>query len=144
MSMNIRAWEEKDISRIEEIERACFRDPWTRTDLEGVVKFSCYQSFLAEEGGQVCGYGCMIALFETAEIANVAVDLPFRKRGIGRKILLAMHEKAKELGASEALLEVRKSNAAAIALYESEGYIPYGIREKYYGDEDAVLMRKEL
>ena len=142
--MNIRAWEEKDISRIEEIERACFRDPWTRTDLEGVVKFSCYQSFLAEEGGQVCGYGCMIALFETAEIANVAVDLPFRKRGIGRKILLAMHEKAKELGASEALLEVRKSNAAAIALYESEGYIPYGIREKYYGDEDAVLMRKEL
>ena len=142
--MNIRAWEEKDISRIEEIERACFRDPWTRTDLEGVVKFSCYQSFLAEEGGQVCGYGCMIALFETAEIANVAVDIPFRKRGIGRKILLAMHEKAKELGASEALLEVRKSNAAAIALYASEGYIPYGIREKYYGDEDAVLMRKEL
>lgn len=142
--MHIRAWEEKDISRIEEIERACFRDPWTRTDLEGVVKFSCYQSFLAEEGGQVCGYGCMIALFETAEIANVAVDIPFRKRGIGRKILLAMHEKAKELGASEALLEVRKSNAAAIALYESEGYIPYGIREKYYGDEDAVLMRKEL
>ena len=142
--MNIRAWEEKDISRIEEIERACFSDPWTRTDLEGVVKFSCYQSFLAEEGGQVCGYGCMIALFETAEIANVAVDIPFRKRGIGRKILLAMHEKAKQLGASEALLEVRKSNAAAIALYESEGYIPYGIREKYYGDEDAVLMRKEL
>ena len=142
--MNMRAWEEKDISRIEEIERACFRDPWTRTDLEGVVKFSCYQSFLAEEGGQVCGYGCMIALFETAEIANVAVDIPFRKRGIGRKILLAMHEKAKQLGASEALLEVRKSNAAAIALYESEGYIAYGIREKYYGDEDAVLMRKEL
>ena len=141
--MNIRAWEEKDISRIEEIERACFRDPWTRTDLEGVVKFSCYQSFLAEEGGQVCGYGCMIALFETAEIANVAVDIPFRKRGIGRKILLAMHEKAKELGASEALLEVRKSNAAAIALYEKNGYERYGVRAHYYPDgENAILMKK--
>lgn len=142
--MIIRTWEEKDLDRIEEMERACFSDPWKRTDLEGVIKFPFYQSFLAEEGGQVCGYGCMIALFETAEIANIAVDIPFRKRGIGREILQAMHAKAKALGASEALLEVRKSNVAAIALYESMGYSRYGIRENYYGDEDAVLMRKEL
>ena len=61
-----------DISRIEEIERACFRDPWTRTDLEGVVKFSCYQSFLAEEGGQVCGYCCLSGVFDEAEVLNIA------------------------------------------------------------------------
>lgn len=142
--MIIRAWKEKDVAVIAEMEKRCFADPWKIEDLLGVVKFPFYRSFLAEEGGQVCGYGCMIVLFETAEIANIAVDIPFRKRGVGRKILHAMQEKAKELGASEALLEVRKSNAAAISLYESEGYVSYGVRENYYGNEDAVLMRKEL
>lgn len=142
--MQLRAWEEKDLKTIEEIERRCFSDPWKAADIAGVLKYPVYRSFLMEEGGQVCGYCCMIVLFETAEIANVAVDLPYRRRGIGKKMMEAMHEAAKNAGAEEALLEVRMHNASAIALYESLGYVRYGVREKYYGDEDAVLMKKAL
>lgn len=144
MTMIIRAWEEKDIDTIAEMELRCFSDPWKKSDLANVVKFPFYQSFLAEEGGQVCGYGCMIVMFETAEVANIAVDIPCRGRGIGGRILSKMHETAKAQGAEESLLEVRVSNQAAIALYEKYGYERYGIRENYYGDEDALLMRKVL
>ena len=142
--MQIRAWEEKDLTKIEEIERRCFADPWKTADFIGVLQYPVYRSFLAEEGGQVCGYGCMIVLFETAEIANIAVDIPYRRQGIGREILNAMHEAAKNAGAEEALLEVRMHNTSAISLYESLGYARYGVREKYYGDEDALLMKKKL
>lgn len=142
--MQIRAWEEKDLTKIEEIERRCFTDPWKTADFIGVLQYPVYRSFLAEEGGQVCGYGCMIVLFETAEIANIAVDIPYRRQGIGREILNVMHEAAKNAGAEEALLEVRMHNTSTISLYESLGYARYGVREKYYGDEDALLMKKKL
>lgn len=144
MSMTIRAWEEKDIDTIVEMERRSFSDPWTKQNLSDVLRFPFYRSFLAEEGGQVCGYGCLVVMFETAEVANIAVDGPFRKKGVGQAILTAMHETASSLGAEQCLLEVRVSNDAAIGLYEKNGYIRYGVRENYYGNEDALLMRKVL
>ena len=53
MSMTLRLWEEKDIPQIVNIEARVFPDPWSRTDLENVLKYSFYRGFLVEEGGQV-------------------------------------------------------------------------------------------
>lgn len=143
--MLVRSWTETDIPILDKMEQRCFSDPWSKEDLHNVLKYPIYQSFLAEDEGQVCGYGCLIQLFETAEVGNIAVDIPFRNKGIGALLLNAMHKKAKELGATECLLEVRVSNAPAIRLYEKYGYERYGMRAKYYADgEDAVLMRKSL
>ena len=142
--MIMRAWTKKDIDQIARIEAFSFRDPWTRENLLDVLKYPYYHSFLAEEGGQVCGYGCMIVMFENAEIANIAVASPYRGRGLGRAILERMHYTAKSLGAQRCILEVRVSNYTAIQLYEKCGYTAYGIRERYYGNEDALLMQKEL
>ena len=143
--MVLRAWEEKDLQSLCEMEARCFADPWTKAMLADCLKYPIYHTVLAEEGGQVCGYGCLIAVFEDAEIANIAVDIPFRGQGIGAKLLLAMHEKAKALGARQSLLEVRVSNAPAIALYEKFGYERYGVRKNYYADgEDAFVMKTNL
>ncbi len=142
--MIIRAWTKSDIDAIAMIERFSFSDPWTRENLLDVLRFPHYQSFLAEEGGQVLGYGCLTVVFEYAEVANIAVATPYRGRGVGNALLQAMHHRAKSLGAQQCLLEVRVSNASAIALYEKNGYERYGIRERYYGNEDALLMRKML
>ena len=141
----IRAWEEKDLQTLSEMESRCFTDPWTKGMLADCLKYPIYHTFLEEEGGQVCGYGCLIVVCEDAEIANIAVDIPFRGKGIGEKLLLAMHEKAKALGAVQSLLEVRVSNAPAIGLYEKFGYTRYGVRKNYYADgEDAFVMQKTL
>ena len=142
--MIMRSWTKKDIDQIARIEAFSFRDPWTKGNLLDVLKYPYYHSFLAEEGGQVCGYGCMIVMFENAEIANIAVASPYRGRGLGRAILERMHYTAKSLGAERCILEVRVSNETAIRLYEKCGYTAYGIRERYYGNEDALLMQKVL
>ncbi len=127
------------------MEERCFSDPWSKEMLSDCLRYPHYHTFLAEEGGQVCGYGILIALFEDGEVANIAVDAPYRGRGIGRALMQAMHQRAKSLGGVRALLEVRESNAPAIALYESLGYCAYGKRKNYYGDgENAILMEAIL
>ena len=143
--MIIRAWEEKDIPAIADIENESFADPWTEGMLSDTLRFPVYHTFLAEEGGQVCGYGCLILLFEDAELANIAVSPTHRGQGVGKLLMEKMHDYAKTFGAERMLLEVRVSNQSAIGLYEKYGYEKYGLRENYYADgEDAYLMQKSL
>ena len=72
--MIVRAWEEKDIAAIADIENKSFADPWTEGMLLDTLRFPVYHTFLAEDGGQVCGYGCLILLFEDAELAKKLDD----------------------------------------------------------------------
>ena len=143
--MIIRAWEEKDIPALAEIENKSFADPWTEGMLKDCLRYPIYHTFLAEEGGQVCGYCCLILLFEDAELANIAVAPSHRGQGVGKMLMEKMHDYAKTFGAERMLLEVRVSNQSAIGLYEKYGYEKYGLRENYYADgEDAYLMQKSL
>lgn len=143
--MTVHAWTEKDVKEIARLEAECFSDPWTEGMLADTLRFPIYHTFLVEEGGQVCGYGCIILLFEDAELANIAVAPTHRGQGIGKRILEEMHAYARARGAERMLLEVRVSNRNAIGLYEKYGYERYGLREHYYADgEDAYLMQKKL
>ena len=85
--MMVRAWEEKDVAAIVEIEKQSFSDPWTEEMLKDTLRFPVYHTFLVEEGGQVCGYGCIIVLFEDAELANIAVAPTFRGQGVGKALM---------------------------------------------------------
>ena len=143
--MIIREWTKEDIPTIAEMEQRCFRDAWTEEMLSDTLRYPIYNCFLAEEGGQVCGYCCLIVVCEDAEVGNIAVDAPFRGRGIAKALMEAMHERAKEKGATQSFLEVRVSNENAIALYKKLGYEGYGIRARYYEDgEDALVMKRAL
>ena len=143
--MIIRQWTKEDIGVIAEMERRCFQDAWTEEMLSDTLRYPIYNCFLAEEEGQVCGYCCLIVVCEDAEVGNIAVDTPFRGRGVGKALMEAMHQCAKEKGATQAFLEVRVSNENAIALYKKFGYESYGIRARYYEDgEDAMVMKRAL
>ena len=144
--MILRAWRETDIDEIAKMEGRCFFDPWTKDMLLDVLKYPLYSSFLVEDEGKICGYACLIGIpFAEATVANIAVDTPFRGKGIGQMLMDAMHARAKEINAEECFLEVRVSNIAAIALYKKYGYETYGVRAKYYPDgEDAYVMKKQL
>lgn len=143
--MQVRSWEQKDITKLAEMERRCFSDPWTEQMLADTLKLPVYHGFLVEEQGEILGYASMIVVCEDAEVGNIAVDLPFRGRGLSKVLMDAMHERAKSLGATQCFLEVRVSNAVAISLYQKYGYEKYGVRAKYYADgEDAFVMKKSL
>ncbi|MBQ3020036.1 MAG: ribosomal protein S18-alanine N-acetyltransferase [Clostridia bacterium] len=139
----IRAWEEKDLPKIAELERECFSDPWNEQALFSSFTLPFSHCFLIEDKGQVCGYCILSVLFEDAEVLNIAVSKEYRKKGYGGLLMENMLERARALGATQCFLEVRESNAAAIALYTKYGFLQYGIRKNYYEDgENALTMKK--
>ena len=73
---------------------------------------------------------------------NVAVSPDFRRKGIGRQLIQALTERAQQAQLAFVTLEVRASNAPAIALYTAAGYGLVGRRKNFYRDptEDAILM----
>ena len=141
--MILRAIEEKDIEVLTEAEKRCFKDPWTKEMFSALLKLPFQYGFIAEEGGQVCGYCVLSVLFEDAEVLNIAVAPAYRKKGYGKLLMETMLERARSLDALQCFLEVRESNTPAIRLYESYGFAQYGVRKRYYEDgENALVMKK--
>ncbi|MFB0534808.1 MAG: ribosomal protein S18-alanine N-acetyltransferase [Anaerolineae bacterium] len=90
----------------------------------------------------ILGYGGFWLMAGEAHISTIAVRPDWRRRGIGELLLVAMLERAVELGADLATLEVRISNVAAQGLYQKYGFAKVGLRPRYYSDrgEDALIM----
>lgn len=91
-------------------------------------------------GDPIVGFGGMMIIGEEAHITNLLVSATHRRRGIGKSLLAALVEAAIAAGARHMTLEVRSSNLAARRLYASVGLAPVGVRPKYYGDDDALIM----
>ena len=136
----------EDTEAIEAIEQACFSDPWSRAGIEAQLSNKYGMSVVAALDGKPIGYVMGIALYETCEIVNVAVDPDFRRQGAARLMMSGFLDACRGKDVRQVLLEVRESNMAAIGLYESFGFRAYGKRKDYYENpaEDAVLMVVEL
>ena len=134
---------EEQLEQIEEIEKACFSLPWTIEQLKSQLKDSQHE-FIAslDDEGRVLGYVGMMYVLDEGYISNVAVDPEARRQGIGRDLIKELMARAAALDLAFVTLEVRCSNAAAIALYEKQGFLPVGKRKNYYAfpREDAILM----
>ncbi len=76
---------------------------------------------------------------------NLAVLQEFRRKGIGRQLILALLDKLKQCGSHCLTLDVRVSNAPAQKLYKELGFVQIGQRPKYYANpkEDALILRKD-
>ena len=100
---------------------------------------------VAEEDGSVAGYiGSQTVMGET-DMMNIAVHPDFRRRGIAEMLVKALVEELKKMESHCLTLEVRASNAPAIALYEKLDFSQIGRRKNYYRNprEDALILRKE-
>ena len=105
---------------------------------------SFYVVAVAVLGEEVVGFAGMQQVLDEGYITNIAVAESCRRKGLGRAMLSALIDHCRESGASFLTLEVRQSNAPAIALYESMGFLPEGRRKNFYRQptEDAILMTK--
>lgn len=142
--MNIVVMQERHLAALAEIERACFRAPWSENMLREELGKGIF--LVAEQDGRTAGYvGCQTVLDE-GYITNVAVSPDFRRQGIARALIAELTAKAEENKLAFVTLEVRESNAPAIALYTGAGFAPVGKRNNFYSNptENAVLMTISL
>ena len=134
---------EADLPEILSLAKAAFPDPWTEQQFRQTMCCCYSRIWCARAAGEFCGYVAVSLAGDAVNLDDIAVAPAFRRQGIGRQLLDWAHRQFPE---NEFWLEVRESNAATIALYESAGYRQVGFRKRYYHDpeEGAVLMTREV
>lgn len=144
--MILRGWKYEDILRISELEKECFGDEaWNYRMLASSFGTESFVGILADDGGDIAGYGGITIAADSADIGNVAVAEAYRRGGVGTSLLNGLCEEAKRRGADRVFLEVRVSNSAALRLYLKNGFKGVYARTRYYPDgEDCLVMAKEL
>lgn len=144
--LRLRTMTHADLPSVMVIERKNYQFPWEEDIFADCFKAG-YSCWVCELQDKVLGYSLLSIAVGEAHILNISVDPAEQKQGVGRKMLEHLIEVAR--GRAETVfLEVRLTNAAAIALYEGMGFNEIGIRKGYYpaenGREDAIMLALEL
>jgi [ribosomal protein S18]-alanine N-acetyltransferase len=143
----IRPMAESDVSDVIAVERASYQFPWSEGIFRDCLRVG-YVCRVVTVGDQVIGYGVMSVGAGEAHILNLCIGDPYRCRGVGKRLLASLVERGTAAGMSEAFLEVRPSNTAAIRLYLAVGFEQVGMRRGYYqavgGREDAAVLKLAL
>ena len=135
-----------DLDAIDAIERLSFRQPWPRETFAGELGREWARVDLATAHGRVIGF-CNYWLVTTElHVLAIATHPDERGRGVATALLRHVLDAAIATGCALATLEVRRSNVAAIALYERAGFKTVHVRARYYQDdnEDALVMLRGL
>jgi [ribosomal protein S18]-alanine N-acetyltransferase len=148
MAIELRRLAVRDLDTIEEIERASYPTPWSRSMFAGeLAKPSsvCLGAFDGETGGALVGYAIVSRYVDAWHVMNIAVAPAHRRRGIAAALLDRLFDLTSGDARRGYTLEVRVSNEGAIKLYENLGFRPRGIRRGYYTDnrEDALIMWRD-
>lgn len=124
------------------IDDASFVRPWTRAMFESAFESAVTRVFVLRRAGQPVAYCSAWLLPGELHINNLAVLPEHRRQGLARRLLDAVLAAAEAEGASTATLEVRRSNRAALSLYESLDFRTTAVRPDYYRDpvEDALIL----
>lgn len=145
--VRIRPMSYEDLSHVSDIERRSYDFPWSHGVFRDCL-LAGYQCIVLERDGEVSGYGILSVAAGEAHILNLCVKPEFRSHGYGEQLLDEMLFRARTSSVREIFLEVRPSNANALALYKKKGFYQVANRPAYYqahdGREDAAVLAKKL
>ena len=133
------------VAQVAELEKLCFSDPWSENSVASELKNPLSLWLVALDDATVAGYVGSQSVQGEADMMNVAVHPDYRRKGIARQLVTELVAALAKKGVHSLALEVRASNAPAIALYEQLGFQQVGRRPNYYRNpkEDALILRKE-
>lgn len=133
------------VPQVAALEKECFIDPWSQRSVASELDNPLALWLVWEEDGQVLGYVGSQTVLDETDMMNVAVSAQARRRGIAQALVEELVLRLKQRGSRCLTLEVRASNAPAIALYEKLGFWQVGRRPNYYSHpkEDGLILRKE-
>ena len=146
------------INKVCAIEKECFTDPWKKEIFLELLGYPYAVNIAAAEiktgigaektkkTEEIAGYCIFYHIWDECQIMNIAVKKSMQNKKIATKLLSAVLEYAETENIAKIILEVRRSNAKAIALYKKFGFEIDGVRENYYKrpKEDALLMSLQV
>jgi len=136
-----------DLDAVSEIEGRAFPFPWPRQAFaqELINEWSRFE-LVCDGDGAIAGYLVYWVVEDELHVLNIAVDPGRHRGGIGRELMWHIEAVCRDRDVNYITLEVRVSNAAAIALYGSLGFETIHQRKRYYvnNGEDALVMAKVL
>lgn len=137
--------ENHHVMQVAALEKQCFSDPWSENSVASELNNPLSLWLVAVDDGNVAGYVGSQTVMDETDVMNIAVDERYRRQGIAQMLVEALVERLKKMDSRCLTLEVRISNAPAIALYEKLGFAQIGKRPNYYRNpkEDALILRKE-
>jgi [ribosomal protein S18]-alanine N-acetyltransferase len=147
----IEPMQRRDLREVMPIEQAAYPKPWSRSvfesELQQVASRSRYYVVARERGRRrrLAGYAGLWFVSDPdgdqAHVTNIVVAPGWRRSGIGTQLMAALARTAIGRGCVAWTLEVRASNVAAQELYRSFGFVPAGLRKRYYENaDDAIVM----
>jgi ribosomal-protein-alanine N-acetyltransferase len=140
LTSSVRLMTVTDLEVVSDLERDIFPDPWSARAFaeELAAEGRCY--LVCQEGGEVVAYAGLLVVGEDAHVVTLGVVPTRRRHGLGTLLMLHLAESALGAGAVNLTLEVRADNEAAQSLYLGFGFVPIGVRRRYYRDADALIM----
>jgi ribosomal-protein-alanine N-acetyltransferase len=135
-----------DLDAVLAIEEASFNNPTTRQWYESELQRPdvCFVFVIRTPEARVAGFCAFWRVVDQIHINNLAIHPAWRREGLGRRLLAGVLAQADAMGAPYVTLEVRRSNHAALALYQGAGFTLVGVRSGYYTQpiEDALILSR--
>ena len=146
MNYQLVPMDKSHLKQVTELDKEYFSRPWSQDSWESELYNTTVSLVVAEtEDGYVLGYGVLGVILDEGCLEKIAVREECRRQGVAQAILGSFLRYGEEHLAF-LTLEVREDNAAAIALYEKNGFEVVGRRKNYYAEvnKDAILMTREF
>ena len=147
-SRQLVAMKVKHLDAVMPIEAAAYEFPWSRGNFVDSLGSGYPACVLHDASAQVLGYFVAMVGVDEWHLLNITVAAAHQGDGHGRFLLDHLVTLCHQQGAAMLWLEVRRSNARAMAMYRRYGFSEIGVRRGYYpaeqGREDAVVMRLSL
>jgi tRNA threonylcarbamoyladenosine biosynthesis protein TsaB len=137
---------QSDLAEVHALECAVQAFPWTAGNFAGALQAG-HEAWVLRSASGLQGFCLAMLAPDVMHILVIAVDPGQQRRGLGQRLLTQSIETARQRGLEGLLLEVRPSNAQALAFYHSQGFVQIGVRRGYYPTdngqrEDALVMKK--
>lgn len=135
-----------DVEAVAALEALAFSTPWQADTFRTLLERPGAELHVLDSDGELAGYAVLWCILDQGELANIAIREQDRGLGLGGVLLDHVLEVARGRGVKSLFLEVRESNTAAAALYETRGFREIGRRRDYYERprEDARVLEKRL
>ncbi len=136
-----------DLDEVVALERRIQAFPWTPGNFRDSLAAG-YAGWVLRENGALTAYAIAMHAVDEEHLLDIGVAPERQRLGLGAQLLAFLCAQARQAGATRMLLEVRPSNASAVAFYRRFGFAEIGRRRGYYpapqGREDAIVMMKML